>query len=88
MDVEDMTEEQVKLAREAGKLAHDHLSGAKLYEGLKIAESLLVGRNWAMMKAGVNNPRGRAYAEQFSHWKLPDRQGGGSLLRPSNRVRR
>jgi hypothetical protein len=70
MDVEDMTEEQVKLARAAGKLAQQHLSGVKLHEGLEIAESLLVGRNWAMMKAEVNNPKGRAYAEQFSHWKM------------------
>jgi hypothetical protein len=66
---EGMTDEQVKLAREAGQLSTRHLSGIKLYEGLKIGESLLVGRTWAMQQAGTNVPNGRGYAEQFHRWK-------------------
>jgi hypothetical protein len=70
MEVEGMTEEQVEAARWAAHTVEQHLSGIKLAEGLKVGESLLVGRNWAMNTAKVNTPNGRAYAEQFSHWKL------------------
>jgi hypothetical protein len=69
MTVEGMTDEQVKLAREAGRLSTKALSGARLYEALKIGEALLVGRTWAMAKAGVNTPNGKAYAGQFKTWK-------------------
>jgi hypothetical protein len=65
----DMTDEQVKLAKSAAKLAQAHLSGAKLYEALKIGESLLVGRAAAMKTAGSNKPSGRTYAEAFRAWK-------------------
>jgi hypothetical protein len=65
----DMTDEQVKLAGEAGRLAARHLGGIKLAEGLKIGAMLLVGRAAAMKAAGVNAPLGRPYAEAFSEWK-------------------
>jgi hypothetical protein len=64
-----MTDEQVKLARGAAKLARDHLAGAKLYEGLKIGESLLVGRAAAMKAAKTNKPSGKLYAEALREWK-------------------
>jgi hypothetical protein len=70
MEVEGMTTEQVEAAHWAARTVEQHLSGIKLVEGLKVGESLLVGRHWAMNAAKVNEPKGRAYAEQFSHWKL------------------
>jgi hypothetical protein len=66
----DMTPEQVELAYEAGKLATAHVKGVKLYEGLKIGESLLIGREVAMRLAGVNAPTGRAYSDHLLRWKL------------------
>jgi hypothetical protein len=65
----DMTDEQVKAAKEAGRLAARHLSGNKLNEGLTIGESLLVGRAAAMKVAKLNAPNGRAYADAFAKWK-------------------
>jgi hypothetical protein len=70
MEIEGMTEEQVEAAHWAAQTVNQHLSGIKLDEGLKVGESLLVGRHWAMNAAKVNTPNGRAYARQFSHWKL------------------
>lgn len=67
---QEMTSEQVQLAQEAGKLAHDHVQGVRLYEGLKIGESLLVGRDVAMRLAHVNAPIGRAYADHLLRWKM------------------
>jgi hypothetical protein len=64
-----MTDEQVKLAKGAAKLASSHLAGAKLYEGLKIGESLLVGRNAAMKAVQTNKPSGKAYNEAYRDWK-------------------
>jgi hypothetical protein len=64
-----MTDEEVKLTREASRLAARCLSGDKLTEGLKIGASLLVGRNAAMKAAGADTPQGKAYAEAFYDWK-------------------
>jgi hypothetical protein len=66
----DMTPEQVERAERAGKLASDHTKGVKLYEGLDIGESLLVGREIAKRLAGVDKPNGRAYADHFLRWKV------------------
>jgi hypothetical protein len=33
-----------------------------------IADGLLVGRNWAMRRAGMNQPVGRAYNTEFGDW--------------------
>jgi hypothetical protein len=41
LDLFDLTDEQVKAAKVAGRLARLHLSGAKLHEAFKIGESLL-----------------------------------------------
>jgi hypothetical protein len=65
----DMTDEQVKLARAAGKLATRHLNAIKLYEGISIGESLLTGRAAAMKAAKTNQPRGKQYALAFAEWK-------------------
>ena len=65
----DMSDEQIKLAKAAGRLATKHLDGVKLYEGVKIGASLLDGRNVAMKIAGTNKPQGKAYAEAFREWK-------------------
>jgi hypothetical protein len=65
----EMTDEQIKLARAAGRLATKHLSAVKLYESLQIGESLLVGRAAAMKAARVNTPFGRPYVEAFGRWK-------------------
>jgi hypothetical protein len=65
----DMTDEEVKQAREAAKLASRHLGGVKIAEGLAIGATLLVGRRAAMKVAGTNIPRGRTYAEAFYSWK-------------------
>jgi hypothetical protein len=65
----DMTDEQVKLAREAGRLATRHLTAIKLYEGIRIGESLLTGRAAAMKAANTNRPIGKPYALAFVEWK-------------------
>jgi hypothetical protein len=70
----DMTDEEVANARKAGKLAKEHLKGAKLTEALTIGESLLVGRRAAMKAVGLDPasnrpPSGKAYAEAFRDWK-------------------
>jgi hypothetical protein len=65
----DMTDEQIKLAYEAGLLATSHLKGGKLDEGMKIGEALLVGRNAAMTVAGTNKPQGKNYSKALYDWK-------------------
>jgi hypothetical protein len=40
-----------------------------LYEGLKIGESLLVGRQAAMKAVQTNKPSGKAYNEAYRDWK-------------------
>jgi hypothetical protein len=64
-----MTDEQVKLAREAGRLATRHLTAIKLYEGIRIGDSLLTGRAAAMKAANTNQPIGKPYALAFAEWK-------------------
>jgi hypothetical protein len=64
-----MTEEEVELAREGGRIAREHTRGVKLYEGIKLGESLLVGRRVAMQRAGSNIPRGNPYTLYFQEWK-------------------
>jgi hypothetical protein len=70
----DMTDDEVKSARKAGRLAQAHLGGAKLAEAIQIGENLLVGRRVAMKSVGLDPtsnrpPTGRHYAEAFRQWK-------------------
>ena len=65
----EMTVEQIRLAKAAGKLARHHASGGKLYESLTVGESLLVGRDVAMKMSGSNQPRGKQYSLRFQAWK-------------------
>jgi hypothetical protein len=65
----DMTDDQITLAKAAGKLARKQASGSTLYDALKIGEALLVGRAAAMRTAGVNRPFGKQYAHAFAAWK-------------------
>jgi hypothetical protein len=69
LDLFDLTDEQVKAANVAGRLAGKFLDGTKLHEAFTIGESLLVGRVAAMKAAQVNEPKGRPYAEFFAKWK-------------------
>jgi hypothetical protein len=64
-----MTPAQTKLARWAGRTAVKHLTGAKLYEGIKIGEALLIGRAAAMKASGANTTRDKGYALAFKQWK-------------------
>jgi hypothetical protein len=64
-----MTPEQMKLARWAGRTAVKHLAGAKLHEGIKIGEALLIGRAAAMKASGANTTRDKGYALAFRQWK-------------------
>lgn len=65
----DMSDEQIKEAKQCVRLVKAHLGGVKLYEGLRIGSILLVGRATAMKSAGTNNPMGRGYNEAFRDWK-------------------
>ena len=65
----DMTDEQIKLAKAAGKLARKQASGSTLYDALKVGEALLIGRSAAMKAARVNHPNGKQYAQAFAAWK-------------------
>jgi hypothetical protein len=64
-----MTADEIKLAREGGKIARAHLEGVKMLEGIKMGMSLLVGRRVAMQRADVNIPRGNPYTAYFQEWK-------------------
>jgi hypothetical protein len=66
---QDMSDEQIKLAKAAGRLARKQAAGSTLYDALKIGEALLVGRAAAMRTAGVNRPFGKQYAHAFAAWK-------------------
>ena len=48
----EMTDEQVKLAKAAGRLARKQTSGSTLQDALTVGESLLVGRATAMKDFG------------------------------------
>jgi hypothetical protein len=65
----EMTDEQVRLAKAAGKLARKQASGSSLYDSLTVGEALLVGRAAAMKAARVNHPNGKQYAQAFAAWK-------------------
>ena len=65
----DMTDEQIKLAKAAGRLARKQASGSSLYDSLTVGEALLVGRAAAMKAARVNHPNGKQYAQAFAAWK-------------------
>jgi hypothetical protein len=43
-------------------------SGQHWSDWMFIADGLIVGRNWAMRRAGTNQPIGRAYNTAFSEW--------------------
>lgn len=65
----EMTDEQIRLAKAAGKLARKQASGSNLYDSLTVGEALLVGRAAAMKAARVNHPNGKQYAQAFAAWK-------------------
>ena len=65
----EMTDEQVKLAKAAGRLARKQASGSTLQDALTVGEALLVGRAAAMKAARVNHPNGKQYAQAFAAWK-------------------
>ena len=65
----DMTPEQARLARWAGKAALKHLAGVKLREGIKIGEALLIGRDASLKASGANTLRHKGYALAFRQWK-------------------
>ena len=65
----DMTDEQIKLAKAAGRIAQKQASGVTLYDALKVGEALLIGRAAAMKAARVNHPNGKQYAQAFAAWK-------------------
>ena len=54
----EMTDEQIKLAKAAGRLARKQASGSTLYDALKVGEALLIGRA-AAMKAARSQPSQR-----------------------------
>jgi hypothetical protein len=64
-----MTDDEVREAKWASREVAKHLDGVKLLDGLRIGETLLKGRQYAMKAAGINKPQGRAYAEAFREWK-------------------
>jgi hypothetical protein len=65
----EMTDEQIRLAKAAGKLVRKQASGSSLYDSLTVGEALLVGRAAAMKAARVNHPNGKQYAQAFAAWK-------------------
>jgi hypothetical protein len=65
----DMTAEQIKLAKAAGKIAQKQVSGSTLYDAIKVGESLLVGRAVAMKAAQTNKPVGAVFSRAFTAWK-------------------
>jgi hypothetical protein len=64
-----MTDDEIREAKWASREVAKHLDGVKLLDGLRIGETLLKGRNYAMKAAGINKPQGKAYAEAFREWK-------------------
>ena len=64
-----MTDDEVREAKWASREVAKHLDGVKLLDGLRIGETLLKGRHYAMKAAGINKPQGKAYAEAFREWK-------------------
>ncbi len=64
-----MTDEEVREAKWASREVAKHLDGVKLLDGLRIGETLLKGRHYAMKAASINKPQGKAYAEAFREWK-------------------
>jgi hypothetical protein len=81
----DMTAEQAKLARWAGRTATKHLAGIKLYEGIKIGEALLIGRAQAMRSSHAQTLRHKGYALAFQQWKkkygFPDEKTNAAAKR-------
>jgi hypothetical protein len=65
----EMTDDEVREAKWASREVAKHLDGVKLLDGLRIGETLMKGRHYAMKAAGINKPQGKAYAEAFREWK-------------------
>jgi hypothetical protein len=64
-----MTDDEIREAKWASREVAKHLDGVKLLDGLRIGETLMKGRHYAMKAAGINKPQGKAYAEAFREWK-------------------
>ena len=65
----EMSDDEVREAKWASREVAKHLDGVKLTEGLRIGETLLKGRHYAMKAASINKPQGKAYAEALREWK-------------------
>ena len=66
---QNMSPEQIKRAKAAGRIVQKRAKGTTLYEDIEVGDVLLNGRQVAMNVASANRPQGRRYADAFVAWK-------------------